>query len=39
MREARAARHPVVDGLRAIAQRVTAALRVTTQRTPACCPA
>ena len=35
-----AARHPVVDRLRATVQRATAALhRTTTRTTPACCPA
>jgi hypothetical protein len=35
-----AARHPVVDRVRAIAQRATAALhRATGAATPACCPA
>jgi hypothetical protein len=34
-----AARHPVVDRLRATAQRATAALYGTTRRTPSCCPA
>jgi hypothetical protein len=34
-----AAGHPVLDRLRATAQRVTAALHRTGRQTPACCPA
>jgi hypothetical protein len=34
-----AARHPVVDRLRATAQRATAALYGTRRASPACCPA
>ena len=33
-----AARHPVVDRLRATAQRASAALHRTTRTTPSCCP-
>ena len=34
-----AARHPVLDRLRATARRATAALYGTTRPTPTCCPA